>query len=270
MSVIALSPVDLILAGVLVLLLSLLAFRLKLGMAGQILIAAARATVQLLLIGLVLKALFVHVALIWVILIALFMLLVAAREVLQRQQRPFTGWWGYGIGAGAMLAPSFALTALALTAMVGTQPWYEPQYAIPLLGMLLGNTMSGIAIGMDRFTQAIWQQRAIVESRLALGERWSEAVQSARRESARSGFIPIINAMSVAGLVVLPGMMTGQILAGSPPLEAVKYQLLIFFLIACSSGFGTIGAVWIASRRLFDERQRLRLDRLRAPRPNSH
>ena len=233
-------------------------------------IASLRATVQLLLIGMVLKAVFANVQLVWLVLIGLFMLLVGAREVLQRQQRPFRGHWGFTIGATAMLVPSFTLTALSLIAMIGIEPWYEPQYAIPLLGMLLGNTMSGIAIGLDRFTQTVWQQRAIVETRLALGARCGEAVLEARRDSIRSGLIPIINSMSVAGLVALPGMMTGQILAGSPPLEAVKYQLLIFFLIACSTGFGTIAAVWTASRRLFDERSRLRLDRLGSLRSNSH
>jgi putative ABC transport system permease protein len=69
--------------------------------------------------------------------------------------------------------------------------------------------------------------------------------------------------MATAGLVSLPGMMTGQILAGSPPLEAAKYQLLIMFLISAGTGLGAVVAVWIGSRRLFDERERLRLDRLR-------
>ncbi|EXI73213.1 MAG: ABC-type uncharacterized transport system, permease component [Candidatus Accumulibacter sp. SK-11] len=77
--------------------------------------------------------------------------------------------------------------------------------------------------------------------------------------------IPIVNAMSAAGIVSLPGMMTGQILAGTPPVEAVKYQILVMFLIAAGTGFGTMVAVSFAARRLFDERQRLRLDRLRQP-----
>ena len=107
-------------------------------------------------------------------------------------------------------------------------------------------------------------KRLVIEARLMLGQDWKEAIGDIRRESIRSGLIPIINAMAVAGVVSLPGMMTGQILAGSPPLEAVKYQILIMFLIASGTGFGTIMAVWIGSRRLFDKRQRLRLDRLRS------
>ena len=75
--------------------------------------------------------------------------------------------------------------------------------------------------------------------------------------------IPTINAMAAAGLVSLPGMMTGQILAGSLPVDAVKYQILIMFMVAGITGFGSIGSVWLSSRRLFDRRHRLRLDRLR-------
>jgi putative ABC transport system permease protein len=79
----------------------------------------------------------------------------------------------------------------------------------------------------------------------------------------RSGLIPIINAMAAAGIVSLPGMMTGQILAVSPPIKAAKYQLLIMFLISAGTGLGSVAAVWIGLWRLFDERERLRLDRLR-------
>ena len=96
-----------------------------------------------------------------------------------------------------------------------------------------------------------------------LGQTWTEAISEIRRNSIRSGLIPIVNAMAAAGLVSLPGMMTGQILAGVTPVEAVKYQILIMFLIAPGTLFGTVCAVWLGSRRLFDARHRLRLDRLR-------
>jgi putative ABC transport system permease protein len=162
-----------------------------------------------------------------------------------------------------MFVSSFSITVLALTVVIRVSPWYEPQYAIPLLGMLLGNTMNGIALALDRLTQTSWEQRSVIEARLMLGQDWKDSIGDIRKESIRSGLIPIINAMTVAGLVSLPGMMTGQILAGSPPWEAVKYQILIMFLIASGTGFGTLAAAWMGSRRLFDERQRLRLDRLR-------
>jgi len=258
----ALSYNDLALAAVLVLLLAGLTQRLNLGLAGSLLVAALRTTVQLLLIGLVLEALFANINLLWVAGIAVLMLLAAGREVMARQRHRYTGLWGFGLGTLSMFVSSFTVTVLALVVVIGPSPWYTPQYAVPLLGMLLGNTMNGISLGLDRLKEGAWQQRAEIEARLALGADWRHAIGAIQRDGMRVGMIPIINAMAAAGIVSLPGMMTGQILAGSPPLEAVKYQILIMFLIAAGTGFGTAIAVWVGSRRLFDERERLRLDRL--------
>ncbi len=262
MNFVSLTPLDLSLAALLVLLLAALSLRMKLGLGRQILIAATRTTVQLLLIGFVLRAIFDNVHWGWIALIASVMLLAAGREVRARQKRPLKGGWGFGVGTVSMFVSSFAVTLLALTVIIGGSPWYAPQYAIPLLGMLLGNTMNGVSLGVGRLTEAAWQQRAVIEQRLLLGQNRLEAILELRRDSVRTGMIPIINSMAAAGLVSLPGMMTGQILAGSPPIEAVKYQILIMFLIAGGTGLGVMAALWLTSRRLFDDRHRLRLDRL--------
>jgi len=262
MSVIPLSALDLLMAACLVAGLAGLTVCMRLGLGRSILTAALRTTVQLLLVGLVLKAVFAAAHPLLILAMALLMLAVAAREVAMRQKRRFAGGWGFGMGAASMFVSSFSVTALALVALVGVQPWYAPQYAVPLLGMLLGNTMNGIALGLDRLTSTAWREARVIEARLLLGQTWFEAVHDIRRESIRAGLIPIVNAMAVAGLVSLPGMMTGQILAGSPPLEAVKYQILIMFLIAAGTGFGTLAAVVLGARRLFDDRHRLRIDRL--------
>ncbi len=262
MNVVQLSPADLGIASLLILALAGLSWRMQIGSERQLLISALRSTVQLFLIGLVLKVLFDHAHPVWVALLAAVMLTVAGREVMVRQQRCFVGWWGFGVGTLSMFVSSFAVTVLALVVVIGTDPWYAPQYAVPLLGMILGNTMNGISLGLDRLTQDAAQRRLVIETRLALGHDWRRAISDSRREAIRVGLIPIINAMSAAGIVSLPGMMTGQILAGTPPVEAVKYQILVMFLIAGGTGFGTMVAVSFASRRLFDARQRLRLDRL--------
>ena len=260
-----LSVTDLAIAATLVVLLAVLSMRLRSNISQQLIIAAIRTAVQLTLIGLVLKALFANANLGWVMLMALIMLLVAGREVMARQERRFKGWLGYAVGTFSMFLSSFAVTVFALVVILGEDPWYTPQYAIPLLGMLLGNTMTGIAIAMDRLTHTAWEQRAVIEARLMLGERWDQAISDYRRQAIRSGMIPIINAMAAAGIVSLPGMMTGQILAGAAPVEAVKYQILIMFLISAGTGLGTLAAVSLGSKQLFDERQRLCLDRLRQP-----
>jgi len=263
MNVIPLSTYDLSLAALLIGALALVSVRMRLNLATQLVVAALRTTIQLLLIGLILKFIFdrAHPAIL--VLISGVMLAIAGREVMRRQKRRFTGWWGYGVGSVSMFISSFIITILALVIIIDTEPWYQPRYAIPLLGMMLGNTMNGIALGLDRLIETTWDQRDVVEARLMLGESWKEAIADIRRDSIRSALIPIINSMSVAGLVSLPGMMTGQILGGSPPQEAVKYQILIMFLIASGIGFGTFTAVSMGARRLFDKRHRLRLDRLR-------
>ena len=266
MNLIALSVWDLILAAGLVLLLAALSWRLCLGVGRRVLVAALRGAVQLMLVGLVLKQLFAQANPILIGLIVLVMWSVAGWEVQSRQKRRYTGPWGYGIGTLSLFLSSFSVTLLALLVIIQVEPWYQPRYLIPLLGMLLGNTMSGVAIALDQLTRQAWDARGCIEARLLLGATWEEAIADLRREALRSGLIPIVNAMAAAGLVSLPGMMTGQILAGSPPLEAAKYQLLILFLISAGTGLGAMAAVWIGSRRLFDDRQRLRLDRLTAAR----
>lgn len=250
------------LAALLVLALALSTHLARLGVARTLTVAALRTVVQLALVGLVLEVLFSVAALHWVTLMALVMLLMAGREVMARQHRRLSGGWAFGIGTLSMFVSSFSVTVLTLVVIVGPEPWYKPQYAIPLLGMMLGNTMTGVSIGLDRLTDTVWRQRAVIEARLMLGQRWHEAVGDARRDAMRSGLIPIVNSMAAAGVVSLPGMMTGQILAGVAPALAVKYQILVMFTITVGTGFGTLVAVSAGSRRLFDERERLRLDRL--------
>ena len=259
---ISLSSLDLFLAALLVVALSGLSVRLKLGLGLQLIVAALRTTGQLLIVGLILTSVFSEAKLSWVILITLVMLGVASWEILARQQRKLRGWLGFSVSALSLFVSSFFITIVALVFIIKVDPWYTPQYAIPLLGMLLGNTMNGIALGMDRLVQTAWQQRFIIEQRLMLGESDVDAIRDIRRDSMRAGMIPIINAMAAAGIVSLPGMMTGQILAGSEPVEAVKYQILIMFLITAGTGFGVISALHLLSHRLFDDRMRLKFNRL--------
>ncbi len=262
---IALDATDLAIGASLVVATAGVSLALGLGLTRSLLIAACRTTLQLLLVGYVLKLLFASSHPAWIGAAAVVMLAVAGYEVSARQERRLAGMRSIGIGTLSMFVASFSVTMLALTVILGPDPWYSPRYALPLLGMVLGNTMNGVALGMDRLTEAARAGRDIIEQRLMLGQDCTEAMSDIRRRSMRSGLIPLINAMSAAGIVSLPGMMTGQILAGVAPVEAVKYQVLIMFLIAAGTALGTICAVWLSARALFDARQRLRLDRLVEP-----
>lgn len=259
---ITLSHWDLLFSSGLVLLLAAISAYAKLGVSQTLLVAAIRCTIQLGLIGLILNWLFGTESVAILLLVVTVMWLAAGREVVSRQSRRLKGIHAFASGAVAMFLSSFTLTVVALTLIIDVQPWYQPQYAIPLLGMMLGNTMTGVSLATERLTTSVWDRAAQIEQRLMLGQTAREAVRPVMRESATAGVMPIINAMSVAGLVSLPGMMTGQILAGVAPTEAVKYQLMIMFLISAGTGLGVVGSLWITQRRLFDSRQRLRLDRL--------
>jgi putative ABC transport system permease protein len=263
MDVVILSSIDLAMAASLLVLLALLSMMLSLGLERKILFFGCRMTAQLLFIGLILRFLFASGSFLLILLMSTVMLLAAGREVQARQKRRIIGISGYLISVGAMFVSSFTVTVLALLVIIQVEPWYTPQYAIPLLGMLLGNSMTGIALAMDRMTDQLHGRRGEVEQRLLLGQTWQQASRDIRSDCMRTGMMPIINSMAAAGLVSLPGMMTGQILGGTPPVEAVKYQILIMFLIAAGTGFGVVSAIWMSGLHLFDDRHRLRLDILK-------
>ncbi|MEG3620223.1 iron export ABC transporter permease subunit FetB [Magnetovibrio sp. PR-2] len=258
-----LSYFDLAIASLLLLLAGGLSVALNLGLEKTLGIAALRTTVQLALIGLVLKMLFEMVSPWWTGLAALVMLLLAGREVTARQTLKLRDGWSYSIATSSLIVAGGIVTILALTTAVRPDPWYDPRFALPLLGMMLGNTLTGISVGMERLAATLKREKDAIEARLALGHTRRDAVRPYAREAMRAGLMPIINAMSAAGIISLPGMMTGQILAGVDPTEAVKYQILIMFLLAGTTSIGALMAVMGTSWRLGDERDRLRLDRLR-------
>ncbi|MBT4044679.1 MAG: ABC transporter permease [Rhodospirillaceae bacterium] len=265
---IELSYLDLAFAALLVLFNAGLSLALGLGLERRMLLAALRMTVQLLLVGLVLEALFQTVSLWLTALVALVMVLFAGREILARQERRLAGWWGYGIGATNMLLAGMVVTLLALGGPLRPEPpdlspWFDPRYAIPLFGMILGNAMTGISLGLDSLTTMVGRERAGIEAQLLLGANRWRAMRTVARQALRTGFTPMLNSMAAAGVVFLPGMMTGQILAGVAPEQAVKYQILLLFLIAGATGLGVLGAVMASVWRLTDDRHRLRLDRLK-------
>ena len=253
---------DLAFAAILLVVNAGLSIRLGLGLERQMLIAAARMTVQLLLIGLVLKFLFALASL-WVTVLAmLVMAAVAGYEINARQEHRIAGGRGYGLGTLTAMTVGFLVTVFALAGPIRPDPWYAPHFAIPLFGMILGNAMTGISLGLSTLTTTMRRETASIEARLMLGETFWYAVRPVARQALRSGFMPIVNAMAATGIVALPGMMTGQILAGVDPSEAVKYQLLVMLLIGGGTGLGVLLAVFGAINLLTDDRDRLRLDRL--------
>lgn len=242
-------------AAGLVLLNGALSLWLRLGLERSLVVAALRMSVQLLAVGFVLHWVFALGDWYLVLALASLMTLVAGVSAVNRTKTRFSGVWLSSIVS--VWSSSWLVTGLTLLAIVRVEPWYRPQYALPLLGMVLGNTLSGISLGLDRFSGELESRRDEIESLLTLGATRWEAVLPSIREAIRTGMIPTINAMLVTGLVSLPGMMTGQLLSGVDPIQAVKYQLVIMFVIAAGTALGTVGIVLLSYRHRFNAQHQL-------------
>ncbi|MFN2322390.1 MAG: iron export ABC transporter permease subunit FetB [Trueperaceae bacterium] len=241
-----------------------LSLALRLGLTRSLLVASTRMTAQLLLIGLVLDWVFALDRPLPIVAIALVMTTLASVAAVQRTKRRFAGVYWNSLVSTASAA--FLVTGFALFGILRIDPWYDAQYLIPLLGMVLGNVLNGISLALERFTEGVTTGRDEIELLLSFGATRWEAAHQLIVDALRVGMIPTINAMMVMGIVSLPGMMTGQILAGAAPADAVRYQVVIMFMIASATALGSFGVVLLAFARLFDDRSRLRLERIRGRR----
>ncbi len=262
MTYVTLSYWDLVLAACLIVVNGALSVAYRLGIERQLMIATLRMCVQLGAIGFVLKFIFAQTSPLWTVGLAAIMILLAGREITARQTDRFRGWWTYGLGTATLLFVGTIATIFGVGILIGPEPWYAPRYVLPILGMMLGNTLTGISLGLENMTATVKRERTAIEARLALGATRFEALSQVQRQALKTGMMPIVNAMAASGIVALPGMMTGQILSGVDPIEATKYQLLIMFLIAGGTALGVFLSLGGAVRLLTDERHRLRLDRL--------
>jgi putative ABC transport system permease protein len=251
---------ELALAAVLVLATAVASLAFRLGMARGLLLAALRAAAQLAALGLVLRWVFTRDHPLVVLLLMLAMATLAGHEAVRRTRHRVRG--GRGMAMLVVVATSMAVTAYATQVVLRVEPWHEPRYLIPILGMILGNTLNGISLGLDAVLAGLRRERVRVEGLLAHGATRALAARDVVRDAVRTGLVPVVNMMIAAGAISIPGMMTGQILAGEEPFSAARYQMFILFAIAGGTALGTVGVVLLAARLAFDERDRLRLDRI--------
>ena len=259
-TVLPLGAFELLLAAGLVVIAGGVSILLRLDLQWRLGIAAIRTVVQLLLLGYILRYVFELQSLWLLVGVITVMIVVAAHAAVQRTEARFPGMLSASLIA--LIASSLLTTWMVTRLIIGVEPWWQPQYMIPLLGMILGNSLTGISLCLDQLLGALKDRRDEVEMELAMGATRWEAVRRPLREAVRRGMIPTINAMSVVGIVSLPGMMTGQILAGADPLLAVKYQIVVMFMIAAATSMGCIFIGLLVYRRLFNARHQLRAERI--------
>ena len=229
----------------------------KLAIAQNLLIATLRSVIQLIVVGFLLDTVFEIQQPIVILFIIFLMSLMAAREAKNRVREKVPHilpimWISVIVGT---------LAIVAYTTFLVVQPsnWYSPQYLIPLAGMILGNSMNGAAIAAERFTQDLVKRSRDIETHLCLGATPQQAIANYQADAIRAAMIPTINVMMVAGVVSLPGMMTGQILGGVSPLLAVRYQLVILFAITTANLITALILTNLVTRQFFTPAQQLKL-----------
>ncbi len=131
--------------------------------------------------------------------------------------------------------------------------WYEARYVLPIAGMVIGNSMTGIALAVERLFADLDARAGEMLGLAALGASVWEMARPSIRTALTAGMIPTINSMAAAGIVFIPGMMTGQILAGADPVEATKYQIVVMLMIAAATAIGAIASVTLMYRRRFTD-----------------
>jgi len=259
MSGIALSPSDLALAALLLIINGAISIAFGLRLERSLAIAAIRMVVQLTAVGFVLRLVFEQTSPVWTLLIALVMVLIAGFELLQRHGQPGSGWRAYGLGNATLLLVGGLVTLYAAAVVVRPYPWYAPRYVLPILGMVLGNTLTSISLALQAMSEGTTRERSAIDARIALGATRLEAFAGVLRPALRAAATPLLNTMAVAGVVTLPGMMTGQILAGADPAEAAMYQIMIMFVLTGASALGALAAALGSVFLMTDSRHRLRL-----------
>lgn len=249
MSILNLDYWDLALAALLMLLSAAISLALSLKLEKKLLIATLRTVIQLSLIGLVLKWLFSYQTWYFVLPIIMVMTLIAAQTASSKSRHRYRGaFWDSLL---AITTASWSITAIGIFIILSVKPWYTPQYIIPILGLVLGNTLTAVSLTIERYTSELRDHQHRIDLYLSLGATAWEASRDCTRYALSAGMLPTINAMTVVGLVSLPGMMTGQILAGSPPQQAVNYQILTMFLIAAATALSCLGIILLTFQRLF-------------------
>ena len=232
----------------------------RLGQVRPIAIATARLVVQMMLLAFVLRGIAAANHPLVVVAIALVMLGTAAHAVGARQKRRP---WEVRIEAfGAMAVGATLVMAVSIRLSLKIEPWYDPLTVIPMLGMILGNSVTAVALAAERFESDLRADRDLVELRLSLGATARQAATPALRSSVSAGLSPVINNMMIAGIVAIPGMTTGQLLAGADVGEAIRYQILIYLGIGATVAISVLILLAIRLRRYFTPAHQLRREAL--------
>ncbi|MGE5370989.1 MAG: ABC transporter permease [Solirubrobacterales bacterium] len=246
---IQISNLQLVFSVSLVVLTGIVSALLQLGLLKSLLWGTVRAFAQLTLIGYILTYVFKwnHPAVIFSLI--LVMCWIASREAIGRIKNAPAN--PMRVTYLSMIASTFIVGLIVVVVIIGPEPWYSARVMIPIFGMLLGNSMNAIALSLDRMLSDVTAHADEVEQMLCFGATPWEAVVIHVKKAVSSGMTPTLNSLAVVGIVSLPGMMTGQILAGMDPQSAVRYQFVVMIMIAAAVAIGCLMMVGLSYKTMF-------------------
>lgn len=224
----------------------------------EILLASVRMTLQLMLTGYVLVLVFDNPHPFFTLLIIGIMQAFAVFNIYKRVKAPLSRAMKQII-AFAMISGTGVSLFFFILVVIRLDPWFHPQYFIPLGGMIIGNSMTGIALGASNLVDGIHKQRHQIEGALMLGATPQDAVRSLANGAFDAAILPTINSMLGMGIVFLPGMMTGQILSGVSPTTAIEYQIAIMLGITGSVTLTVFLMVFFGAKSFFNHENQLTL-----------
>lgn len=254
LTIIELSFLQVLLSSSLIILLIVICYFLQLRLIKTLVIASLRTILQLSFIGLILAWIFAREQWYEVLTILTIMTLIASISAKNRVKKPYKGLLFdtlFAIGGSGWF-----VTLIGVVVILQDNLWYRPQVIIPILGLILGNALTGVSLAISQLVESLHRERGKIQALLSLSATPFEACQPLIVSAIYQGVMPTINSMMVVGLVSLPGMMTGQILAGVDPTQAIRYQIVTMFLIATGSTLGCICACLLSYRRFFDKNWR--------------
>lgn len=222
----------------------------------QILIATTRMTVQLTVMGYVLMYVFQNPSWWLTALMIALMIGFAIYNAIKRVKTAMSGRLRLLIGV-SMLFGSLAAAVYFILIVLQVRPWFNPQYFIPISGMIVGNAMTGISLGANRLCSDMRDKREMIENSLMLGATPAQATREIVNDAFDSAILPTMNNMLTMGIVSLPGMMTGQILSGTFPITAIKYQIGIMLAILGSTALAVVLFVTLGYKTFFTADARL-------------
>lgn len=224
---------------------------LKLGLEKDTFIATVRSIIQLLIVGYLLQFVFDADHFIYIVLMIMLMIVAAVQNVRRK------GFFIKGITWKVALT-FIVIEVLTQSILIGlkiTPP--TAQYIIPISGMVIGNSMVLSILFLNRFIAEIEAHEDETELILSLGGTPKQAIHTQLISSIRASMIPTIESQKTMGLVQLPGMMSGQIIAGADPVQAVMFQLLVVFLLLTTAAMSSAMIGFLAYPTLFNERMQL-------------